>query len=168
MHLAWNFDLKNDELPTGYKMGPITLSPSEQKFIAALCNKIAMNSEQIPYGLSDEGVSFEAVDGRLRLAATGKGLTCATFVLSIFEVYGYVLLKRDEWPEDANLEWQSAILELLEKSGAPEKQLNAVRDDLGCRRYTPLEVVGAAGQSGWPIGFSEALRLAEQLEMELN
>lgn len=52
---------------------------------------------------------------------------------------------------------------------ASEEHIEAVRQDLGAKRFRPPEVVGAATTDSdfWPISFAEARDLADQVEADL-
>jgi hypothetical protein len=168
LHLAWNFDLRSGEPTARYQWVPSTLSKSDEKFIAVICDRVRAASPPIPYGLDHEGVEFDGSTGQLRPHADGKGMTCASFILAILKCYGLSLLVEHEWPMDANPEWQEWIVTELSQNGAPPEHVEAVRNDVGCRRFTPQEVVAASTAKAWPVPFQQAAQLAVELLGELN
>jgi hypothetical protein len=156
LHLAWNYALRNDALSTKYRWVETILPQREQKYIAGLCTLIAANNPEIPYGLDAAGFSFDPSNGKMTPGPQGKGFTCATFVLAIFESAGHVILLQDEWPDDANQDWQLWVIDTLRKTGAPEDQIAAVERDVGCKRFSPEEVVASSTLDPWPISFCGA------------
>jgi hypothetical protein len=115
-------------------------------------------------------LALDPTTGQLAfLPAPGKGFTCASFVLRIFETYGLSLLAEDEWPVDANSDWQRGIVQNLQQhSQASDGHVEAVSSDVGCRRFSPEEVVGAAAVTDWPVHYVEAVALASQVMAELQ
>jgi hypothetical protein len=162
VHLAWDRRLGNPNPESSYYWVENHIHPSLQKFIAVLCHKIAQTKPPIPYGLDSTGLAFDDQTGNLLVAPLGKGLTCSTFILCILEHYGIKLLIKEDWPADANIEWQDWVLEKL-KVEAPAKHLEAMRLDKGCRRFTPEEVVASSSSETLPLGYNDARTRAEQL-----
>ncbi len=172
LHLAWNYRLEVEDLSEEYQWAKVALPSSEKKFVAALCRNIASQNPPIPYGLDAEGFSFDPTTGVLTPGPTGKGCTCATFILKILGARGYTLLVEEEWPEGANIEWQEHIIRMLEnpqgRSPAPADVIDAIKRDVGCRRFMPEEVVAAGTSEDWPIAFVRAQQLAAELLCELR
>jgi hypothetical protein len=84
----------------------------------------------------------------------GKGLTCATFILAVLRGHGLLPVDETTWlPRAEDVDWQTAIIEDLEASGAEQDHIEAVRNDIGAKRFRPAEVVGAVieADSHWPV-----------------
>lgn len=161
-HLAWNRQLGNPMPSPQYYWVENYIHPSLQKFIAVLCHKIVQTKPPIPYGLDSTGLAFDDETGNLLVAPVGKGLTCATFILCILDHFGINLLIKEEWPEDANIEWQEWVLEKLDAESTAE-HFEAMSLDKGCRRFTPEEVVASSSSKITPLGYEDTQSRAEQL-----
>lgn len=157
LHLADNFDLRNEAPSNHYKWASTSLPSSRCKFLAALCGMIAANDPQLPYGFDRTGISIDRFSGKVTLGAEGKGLTCASFILAALETYGLRLLKEEEWPRDANTNWQTDMIEHFKAKGnASEEQIRALEGETGACRFAPNEVVGAGTIRPWPVGYAQA------------
>ena len=165
-HLARNMRLGNPAPEPRYYFVEFQIHPSLQKFVAAICGKIVQAQPPVPYGLDGAGIAFDEKTGMILAAPVGKGMTCATFVLGILEHFGIHLLVKEEWPESANLQWQQIVLEQLENE-APKEHLQAMKADLGCRRFTPEEVVSCSAADEIPVGFIAAQTKAAELLSKL-
>lgn len=173
IHLGWHFQLHVDnveKLSHGYYVTQINVEEVDKKFVAALCNLIAEKHPDIPYGISSTGVSFDQNNGNLIIQQEGSGLTCATFVLTVFEEHGLILLKKEEWPEGVNFEWAQGIINQLKNEDGvrPEYIEMMERDAANVQRFRPEEVAGSAPLQSWPIGFAQAFDVAEKILSELS
>lgn len=167
LDLAFHFKLRDEPAEGPFRWTQISLDRINKTVLAALVARIAHKTPYIPYGFNSDAVSFDFETGDLLTPPVGRGLTCATFILAVFDAYGYSILDRDYWPiraEDA--EWHATILSMLEEH-ADEGHVNAVRADRNAPRFRPEEVVGAATSEIWPVPFATALELAEQIRADL-
>lgn len=151
LHLAWHGDLRDqpcDDNACVWVEPKLHLSRARQ--VAARCRQIARaNGRYVPYGFSLPTARFDPATGRFIFGPTSTGLTCATFVLAVFDFACVPLAVYGSWqarPDDAA--WQQGILELLRTHGAPPEHIAAVSAELGCVRFRPEEVAGAAAL--WP------------------
>lgn len=119
----------------------------------------------MPYGFDRTGIAFDPSTGKATIPSGGKGLTCATFIITVLETQLLRLLKEEEWPSDANFEWQDSML--AELKGAPdvdESYILAVSEHVGhVRRFSPEEVVGSAAEAAWPVGYQRATKAAQKI-----
>lgn len=161
IHLAWHNDLRNERFNNSYTLRSISLDESEKKMLAAVCGEIAKRGPEIPYGLERANIVFDPIDGAILNLNSGKGLTCASFVLTVLKTYDHILLNESEWPENANTSWQEYILRLL--SGQPGIDVGIMAADIGARRFTPCEVVASGPEPEWPVGFERAQNLGGEL-----
>ena len=161
-HLASHHDLRDEPLPKKYLWGEIGIDEFSQSTVAAYVSEVSQNRE-IAYGLHSEGPCFDDA-GRYVPQTHGKGLTCATFVLEIFDVLGFSLLNRDEWPKrPGDKDWQENIIKIITPSASPE-HIETMRRDVGkVKRFCPEEVAAACLSTDHPVPFSEAEKLAEQI-----
>jgi hypothetical protein len=110
----------------------------------------------IPYSPHYEGIYFDRGTLRYTRFAPGDGLTCATFILAVFDALGIPLVKAHEWvPRDEDAGWLEYIVQQLEEDASPE-HIEQIRAKSNGVRYRPEEVVGALTESAPPIGFARA------------
>lgn len=153
LHLAWHNFLSNDKLNVNeekFKEAYYTISSIpklRQLSIAAFCRLVySRDKEQdIPYGLKYEGSPFND-EGIINLNKNSCGLTCATFVLAIFEVTGVNLIDYSKWPiRDEDKIWHKHIIKSLEFTkdkykNVTQTHINNVKSEVGCSRFRPEEV----------------------------
>lgn len=129
------------------------------------CRSVARTQsgiKQVRFGLSYSKESGFNDEGQLELDVHDIGLTCATFVASLFRLCGIRLLREEEWPiralSDRRLrEWMANYVERYDSEHAAK-----LRNEKACRRYRPLEV--AAGSRSPPCGFKAATKFADAIE----
>lgn len=166
-HLAWHYVLSDDPLEDHYYWGLFRLHEHVQSQIAGYVALLKQNNGVIPYGFSYNAPPFDD-QGCYQPMAIGKGLTCATFVMTVFERQGYPLLIKDNWPDrPEDREWKEYILECLRKHVTPE-HLEAAKNDTNAPRFRPEEVVAGAISNKPPIPFSSAEFLALEILTTLN
>lgn len=171
MHFAWHHKICSETFCFIYQWAPTKRPKPILKFLSVLCDKISTTRPQIPYGLDRSGIHIDKETGKVIPGKPGKGLTCATFILALFDTYRIRLLDEIQWPANANQAWQNYIYELMcdERSRVPEDHREALKNDIGgSRRFTPAEVVGASTENSWPVGFKKARRLAEKVAAEIR
>jgi hypothetical protein len=161
-HLAFHLDLRDEPAAPSYFWAELGLDEANRKLLAAECARLAGN--RIPYGLAEQGISFDRTTCRYIPRPAGNGLTCATFVMAFLKAFGYPLLEEGSWPSrDEDVEWQRMIIDRVEAAGASVEHISGMEKDLGARRYRPEEVAGAATRSSYPVCFAEASVLAAQI-----
>jgi hypothetical protein len=79
------------------------------------------------------------------------------------------LVDYSTWPlnRPGDAEWQQSMISLL-RGRAPEEHVKAVEQDVGCARYRPEEVAGAATVHPLPAGFAIAAERGQQILALLN
>ncbi len=93
----------------------------------------------------------------------------STFITSVLRSLGFEVLKYDEWPErPEDVAFGQKIVDMLRAAHANEDHIQAVRADIGARRFRPDEVVGATTLSAWPVAFVEARAIAKAVIMDLK
>lgn len=109
---------------------------------------------------------FDEATGKSLLGPTGLGLTCASFVLAIFEFSGVRLLAYEQWPaRPEDRAWRDHVIGLLARSPNPDWQAHAaaIRNDDRTIRYRPEEVTAGAGLYPPTASFEDTVRAAEEL-----
>ncbi len=175
LHLAWHHDLRNHPPKTAYLWVDPKIPSRRMRQVAAFCRKVWRsndNDRAIPYALSPPNDCFDRLTGKFLLGPTRLGLTCASFVLAIFESVGLPLAKYETWPKarDGDQEWQECIIDHLEKSQPPAttEHVEAVKGEVGAIRYRPEDVAGAAITSPLPADFASAEELAALIVARLG
>src|ERR1019366_5213972 len=100
LHLAWHEKLRSDLPDPDYV---IWTRPNIERdrglAVAAYCRRIVKQAtrQQVPYGFSQPDDFFDA-DGSFVRGPSKVGLTCASFVLALFQKAGVSLARTEEWP----------------------------------------------------------------------
>ena len=127
------------------------IDPALRDSVRVLCEKLADNPPVLFYGLRYHKSEF-AVEGstiRVSLAGDTVGVTCATFVLMIFDSLGLSLVDHDSWrprPEDEphmrNLaDWAAKSVPPDRPYGIAAHVMKRNAADVKCFRFRPEEVL---------------------------
>lgn len=130
--------------------------------VGALCRLILkryVNERRFPYALRFDGTTFDSA-GRLVLGPDSKGLTCATFVLAVFDGVGVRMVDEASWPSRPDKDKE--FLEAAARFARPA-HLEVLKAEVesGVRRIHPHEVLGACGCIALPAAFDSAEPLAK-------
>ena len=111
-------------------------------------DKIGDEDSQVPYGFYyDEYASYDLGSGVLSLGCHDSGLTCATFVMTLFHSIGIDLIDIENWtkrPEDDD--WETRIKRLFssykDRVDMSKEHLETLKYEIsiGCPRFRPEEV----------------------------
>ena len=63
-HLAFYLDLRDELVGKSYCWAEAGLDESNRKLLAAQCARLAAGADKIPYGLAEQGISFDRSTGR--------------------------------------------------------------------------------------------------------
>jgi hypothetical protein len=165
-HLAWHLELRTSQPKNCYLWVDPPIPARRARQVAARCRQILRaNDKGIPYAFSPPNDCFDDETGDFLLGATRKGLTCATFVLAVFDTAGIQLAKYDSWPQQrpGDAEWRQSIIEQLQNSSADAEHLAFIREETRAIRYRPEEVAGCAASDHLPCEFA----IAESLSLEI-
>jgi hypothetical protein len=173
LHLRWHLDVAEEPPSTNYGWATPKLHSSRQRSVAALCRHIAKiyPAQGLPYALAyDKELKFNKADGKLLTGKGGRGFTCATFVLAVFESCGVSLLELTTWPpRPSDRTWQEFVIEELRKTPtADASHVEGVTQEIGCLRYQPDEVAGGCLLDAYPCKFEDVLGAASQLMTSLD
>jgi hypothetical protein len=150
--------------PEDYFWTEVSLDEPNRRFLAAAARVIAEARGDVPYGIDMTGLLFDPETGQLtQIPADGTGLTCATFILTVFKSYGFHLVNEESWPaRPSDADWQTRIVARLRTTGASEAHVSAMQAEIGAKRFRPEEVVAAAQVSSdhWPADFEDVKALA--------
>jgi len=143
--------------------------------LAGICDAIASEnaSNSIPYGLSAPVGVFDNATKRFLLGPTEGGLTCASFVLAVFDNAQLQLVKYSGWPppDAEDYQWQENVLKHLRdlRSKHPDlvskEHIDCVQSEVGTSvRYRPEQVAAASAiRERRPVKYRYARALGEQI-----
>jgi hypothetical protein len=164
LHLAWHCVLQRDPTPASdyLKVAP-SINHLRLRQVAALCDDIASanEKEQIPYSFGSPIEAFDPDTKKFLIGPTHTGLTCASFVLAVFEAAGLPLVAASGWPppDKEDIRWQASVLDSLRnKSTATQEHIKAVEQEVGTSvRYRPEQVAGSSAiRSKKPVKYRQA------------
>jgi len=167
IHLAWHCRLEETGSEgVSWWLNPGS-APERLVQVAAIGRKVLRsNGRNIPYAFSSPSECFDRLSGQYLLGPTRHGLTCASFVLAVFHTAGLQLVKYESWPtkRQEDIQFQSAIAQLLEQHGADSAHVTEVRKEIGTVRFRPDEVAGAVLETvPPPVEFSKSRENAEAI-----
>lgn len=172
LHLAWHNRLRSDIPTAEYLLWVEPLIPEARgAAIAALCRRIWKQHKKngLPFGLSRPNDFFDVKGGVLKGPAK-VGLTCATFVLAVFDAAKIPLVRSEDWPDptETDIARQREFARRLEDDpSVPREHVRAFREEIGNIRYGPLEVAGAAASDSLPADYAVALSFATRIKRRL-
>lgn len=170
-HLAWHNQLKNSAPKEAYLWIDPPIPTLRARQVAARCRQILRaNNRGIPYAFSPPNDSFDDETGGFLFGPTRAGLTCASFVLAVFDSAGVRLANYTTWPQQrtGDVEWQQFIIEQLEEDGAEAEHIALVRNEIGAVRYRPEDVAGCAAADQLPCPFGIAEPLSQEILKQLQ
>lgn len=165
-HLYTNFDFRDEPVQADFFWIQATMPDLTRQLVVGLCKRIAAHNPRIPYSFKYRfKQQYFQPSGALALPNTDDGLTCATYVLAVFQRLKIPILKFIEWPRDRHGAWQTGMISALTAKSYPERgaQMDAWMSQIGEPRYLPQEVAAGVGASAQPIGYARATELAAQI-----
>lgn len=173
LHLAFHEDLRSE--PPDPEKYVLWTRPSIEKdrgsAVAAFCRRIVKKAKhrQVPYGFSDPDDFFES-DGTFILGRAKMGLTCASFVLAVFQKAGVPLARIAEWPPPTpeDIDAKRDLIRRLQSEHVPAEQISACESDMGKVRFRPLQVVGASTAHPFPSSYEHANSVARSIKALLD
>jgi hypothetical protein len=170
-HLGWNWSLRIDKPTQSYFWGKSGLDRYTKRFLAAQFDLIGRaNPDTIPYGIDAYGKCFDS-DGNYIPLPVGKGMTCASFIVSVFRSLGIPLIDETTWPKgrESDKEWGHWVLQMLRRDPAvPITHIDALKSDIDeASRFRPCEIAAALLSEDPPVPFEDAERLANEILAEM-
>jgi hypothetical protein len=170
-HLAWHYTLKDEPLPPDYCWGPSGLDGVNKTVMAAYVALLKQNARDVPYSIDyDDEVCYFDHNGRYIAQPIGRGLTCATFILTVFSQLGFKLIEAPSWPKRPDdAQWQQQIISVLTQCvyASPE-HIEAVKQQVGAQRFRPEEAAAGVISEDIPLDFSAAHALAQEILRDIN
>lgn len=151
---------------------PVDLPPKASVQIVSIIRSLAKRKPHILYGLNflKSNGSFDS-NGRYKAPKGSDGLTCATFVSTLFSDLRAPLIQPTTWqPSDGNKAWAEEVCKFLEAQDVPADHVAAVRSNVDGLRVRPEEVAVAADVAGadLPIDFTRATAGAPKVMAALH
>lgn len=126
--------------------------------------------DPIKYGFDTDAKYIDPETGLFNPTLKAIGLTCATFVLEVFESCGFTVIDWGSWPrgDKGAITWQREMIKTyLESSELERSYLERQAKNVGNRRYLPEEVV-AASQLDMPATKKAVRKKALNFRKELD
>jgi hypothetical protein len=172
LHLAFHCDLRDQLLEEDLRYYWVipNLPEMRQVQISALCRLVVRNNAgSIPYGLRYNRSTFFTQQGELIVGTECSGLTCATFIIAVFERAGVRLVNIHDWPtRDEDKQWHNEIISVLETECEHVEHVNRVKKEYGCSRFRPQEVCASILFEPKPAEFIDIETSAKQIENFLS
>jgi hypothetical protein len=151
LHLASHIKLITEDfppvLPACWIGIVVSLPASASKQLVAIIRCVSKRLPHINYGINFLAArgSFDS-SGRYKAPKGSDGLTCATFVSTIFSDFRLPLIQESTWqPNPENAAWGAAICDWLrDRCKADPDHVEAVRRNINGLRVRPEEVAVAA------------------------
>jgi len=186
LHLAWHYRLMRgtpEDYIANEQLGPFAayicddfLDSQIDEVLSFLDTIWQRNRNLIPYGISSDGIeSFFETDGSVANLGQGAGLTCASFLMSVFFKLGYKILDPDAWQHrETDSDWHEWVIGNLEQSlrfyPQAAAHVSAQRQHIGkAYRFRPEEVVGCAAVfEEEPASFDQAVGVGELVLQDMQ
>lgn len=163
LHLAMHEELAVTAPTDDWMYAVSALDDVDQLVLAGLCELRASLGRHVPYGFRLDVSKFAEDDGRFVTGPGEIGLTCATFVIAMFEWARVPLLDRPTWSmrgqerqEQDRAAQRQLVGWMAERRRAPPNHIEALRQEEGCVRFRAEEVAAASAMSGRPVPYQFA------------
>ncbi len=186
LHLCAHLQLQTDDFPPStpacWIATTVELPEVASKQLVAIVRAISTRLPEINYGINFLAApgSFNE-NGRYKPPKGSDGLTCATFVSTIFRDLRFPLVTETTWqPHQKNIAWGENVYNWLAANKVDPDHLKAVKGSIKGLRIRPDEVAAAADMplTDRPITFEiasenapiveEALKLASNPQIALE
>lgn len=121
-------------------------------------------NNEIPYGFLYDDYARIEPDGTLILGGKKCGLTCATYVLTLFASKGFRLIDLDSWTSrEEDKSWFYQIIKIfyvhfLNKQKMSLAHFKRLLSEIGCPRYRPEEIAVSSALYTNQAASTEAIR----------
>ena len=118
-------------------------------YFEAISVSISEGHHDVPYGFRyDEYATIDRY-GQLTLGEHSSGLTCATYILTLFHSNSFDFVDISNWPSrQEDLAWYAGIIGLFARFanylGFTGKNLARLQEEMGCPRFRPEEAAVSA------------------------
>ncbi len=169
LHLAFHHDLRfSDTLEESSQYIwdiPIGIPISRLKALAAKCVKIIKNmgKQEIPYAIEYKGKRKFDKEGIYNsyFDTSEYGVTCSTFILTIFESVGLEIIDWKNWQNrNEDQEWFNNLIRLINIERwkktviMSDEHFNNLRSEQNCKKIRPEEIFSIVYCNSYPMKFS--------------
>ena len=174
LHLGFHFDLRLEAPKDKHCWLAIAgLDEVEQQMLAIWFEKIwAHNGKNIPYGIHYSRSPHFNLEGGFIATDSAGGLTCATFILALFEDYGFSIIDTNSARSRADdKDWHDLIINALKiDAKASSEYIENQRVFLGrAARFRPEEVAGATSTYlGRALSFDDAMSVGVEVLQQMR
>src|ERR1035437_91374 len=127
--------------------------------VPSIFELIKENNDSISFGIKFTKTSFDEF-GKLVFANGDFGLTCATFLIAIFQRASISLIDLNNWKKrQSDIDWQKRVLEHYDRINKENKEnytdelILYYEQNIGCFRYRPEEVAAATAAPQLPTDY---------------
>lgn len=134
---------RQKDIDEDYFVAASGLEPISQTIIAGMLDSLVQQA--LPYGINEDGCVFRA-DNTLIPPPPGRGLTCATYVTALMEVFGFPIIQRETWPtqREGDAAFHAQIVQIMREHHVDPDHVTAVAEDVGAvSRVRPEEAAAA-------------------------
>jgi hypothetical protein len=159
--MQWEKTLGVRAAPGKYFWTRVFLTEDEVDLVSVVLDMVIQQhfaGSRLPYSTVYSSNGFD-VAGRIR---GGVGVTCATFVINVFEQLALKLVDTSTWrsrPKQDNA-FRNRIVEQALKGGDVQFAIR-IQNERAAFRIKPFEVYGSATHDDYPIRFIQATKLAK-------
>ncbi len=171
-HLSYGDLGHNDFIFVKYNKDSITDDFAIQ--VPSLCELVIEKNSLLNFGITYNNSKFDN-QGNLIMQQGDFGLTCSTFILSIFESVGINLIDYSTWQDrKEDMDWQKNILDFfIEKNTAdpikyPTEIVDHIKSNIGCFRFRPEEVASSTSGEIIPSNFEFCSDFGDKLIFAIN
>lgn len=156
LHLYSHHSLRTNNIDQRGFWIRLGLTDRQVRQLAGMCAMISKRNSTDAIAFSivyDSNRQYFDKNGNYIPSGLGEGLTCATFVMAIFENLGLPLLLTDTWTSETKDEvWHLEIMEQMKQSSPDPTHFKAMASNVGCARYRPADIVIASSKKqGRPL-----------------
>lgn len=177
LHLAFHYRLQCEQ-PSGYWLHCSGFDEDEQLLLAVWFENVwLVNKERIPYGLAYSSNGYFDVSGTFVQSNKNCGLTCATFVMALFNDFGFQIINVDTWESrDSDSVWQNDIVTAMKRDQDNNPKLYSKThiqeqvNNIGIAvRFRPEEVAASAYVfDDVPVSFQTAAKLGKDVLLKMG
>ena len=155
LHLASHYKLRAEPIGPAWWYAQPAIDALDLDVLAGFCAVRAKVGRRVPYGLRYEESTFDR-DGSFLAGPGETGLTCATFVLAMFNWAKIPLIDSNSWPyRPEDVEAQKVLVVWLRNNPEVERaHVERVEKETGCLRFRAEEVAAATTFSERPAAFA--------------
>ncbi len=155
LHLARHHAMRTEVIDDGFWIR-LGLTERQKRLLAGQCAMISTHNteDSVPFSIFyDDNRQYFDEEGNYVATGLGDGLTCATFIMAIFETLGIPLLRTDNWTIEADDKlWHIQIINSMRQGSPNKSHFDKMSAAIGCARYRPPDIVIASSKvKGRPL-----------------